>query len=118
MAAGVTSQDGLVSHTKSGVTYVTGCYSSMAKWLPWLRYNTHVVRDNYLNDDVKREIESFDSSVDEQLLDQNFMADPSDRFNIQDKFDEVPNGIARPEEDYGDMTTPDMLDADDINDNI
>jgi hypothetical protein len=37
---------------------------------------------------------------------------------IQDKFDEVPNGIARPEEDYGDMTTPDMLDADDINDNI
>ena len=31
MAAGVTSQDGLVSHTKSGVTYVTGCYSSMAK---------------------------------------------------------------------------------------
>jgi hypothetical protein len=46
------------------------------------------------------------------------MADPSDRFNIQDKFDEVPNGIARPEEDYGDMTTPDMLDADDINDNI
>ena len=36
-----------------------------------------VLRDNYLNDDVKRELnKSFDLSVDQQLLDQNFMADP------------------------------------------
>ncbi len=78
----------------------------------------HVARDDYLNNDVKREIESFDRSVDERLSDQNFRADPSDGLYIQDKFDKVPNGIARAEEDYGDMTTPDTLDADDINDNI
>jgi hypothetical protein len=33
----------------------------------------HVVRDNYLNNDVKRNIESFDRSIKERLLDQNFM---------------------------------------------
>ncbi len=38
----------------------------------------HVARDDYLNNDVKREIESFDRSVDERLSDQNFRADPSD----------------------------------------
>jgi hypothetical protein len=46
------------------------------------------------------------------------MADPSNGFHIQDKFDEVPNDIARAEDDYCDMTTPDTLDANDINDNI
>jgi hypothetical protein len=65
----------------------------------------HVVRNNYLNNDVKRDIESFDRSVEEQLSDQN-------GFYIQDKPDKVPNVI------YGGMTTPDTLDADDINDNL
>jgi hypothetical protein len=37
---------------------------------------------------------------------------------IQDKFDEVPNGIARVKEVYSDMTTHDTLDADDINDDV
>jgi hypothetical protein len=78
----------------------------------------HVERDDYLNDDVTRKIKSFDRSVDERLSDQNFFADPSNRFYIQDKFGGVPNGIACAEEDYGDMTTPDTLDANDINDNI
>jgi hypothetical protein len=45
------------------------------------------------------------------------MAVPADGFYIQDEPDKMPNGIARTEEDYGDMTTPDKLDADDINDN-
>ncbi|KAI2509503.1 Reverse transcriptase (RNA-dependent DNA polymerase) [Fragilaria crotonensis] len=79
----------------------------------------HVVRDDYLNNDVKSEIESFDRSVDERLSDQNFMADPADGFYIQDKFNEVPSGTVRTEEDYGDiMDTPDTLDADDINDDV
>ena len=78
----------------------------------------HVVRDEYLNDDVKRNIESFDRSVDEQLSDQNFIADPADRFYIENKPDKVPNGKARTKEDYGDMNTPDTLDADDINDDM
>jgi hypothetical protein len=78
----------------------------------------HVVRNDYLNDDVRRDIESFDRSVEEQLPDQNFMADPAGGFYIQDEPDVVPNGIAHTEEDYGDMTTPDTLDVDDINDNV
>ena len=68
------------------------------------------------NDDVKEDIESFDRSVNERLSDQNFMADPADGFYIQDEPDEVPNGIARTEDDYGDMIIPDTLDADNIND--
>ena len=65
----------------------------------------HVIRDNYLNDDVKRDIESFDQSVEERLSDQNFMADPADGVYIQDKLDKVPNGIAHTKEDYTDMST-------------
>ena len=78
----------------------------------------HVVRDNYLNDDVKDDIESFDRSVNGRLSDQNFMADPADGFYIKDEPDEVPNGIAHTEDDYGDMIIPDTLDADDINDDM
>ena len=74
----------------------------------------HVVCDNYLNDDVKRDLESFDRSVEEQLSDHNFMADPANGFYIQDKPDKVPYGIARTEEDFGDMIIPDTLDVDDI----
>jgi hypothetical protein len=40
----------------------------------------HVVRDDYLNNDVKDNIESFNRSVDERLSDQNFMAYPADGF--------------------------------------
>ncbi len=78
----------------------------------------HVVRDDYLNDDVKHDIESFDRSVDERLSDQNFMADPADGFYIQDEPDEVSDGIASTEDGYGDMIIPDKLDADDINDDM
>ncbi len=45
-------------------------------------------------------------------------ANPADGFYIQEEPDEVPNGIARTKEDYGDITTPDTLDADDINHNV
>ncbi|KAI2501269.1 Reverse transcriptase (RNA-dependent DNA polymerase) [Fragilaria crotonensis] len=78
----------------------------------------HVVRDDYLNNDVKTEIESFDRAVDERLSDQNFMVNAADGFYIQDEFDEVPSGTVRTDEDYGDMDTPDTLDADDINDDV
>ena len=62
--------------------------------------------------------ESFDRSVNDRLSDQDFMADPADGFYIQDKSDDVPNGIAHFNEDYGDMITPNKLDANDINDNV
>jgi hypothetical protein len=44
------------------------------------------------------------------------MADPTDGFYIQDKLDDVPNGIVRAKKDYDDMITPNMINADDIND--
>jgi hypothetical protein len=78
----------------------------------------HVICNDYLNDDVKRNINIFDRSVEERLIDQNFMADPADGFYIQHKLDKVPYGIARSEEHHGDMTNPDTLDADDINDDV
>jgi hypothetical protein len=71
----------------------------------------HVVRDNYLNVDIQREIESFDRSVDDRLSDQDSMADPADGFYIEDELDDVPNGVARVEEEYGEMITPNKLDA-------
>jgi hypothetical protein len=77
-----------------------------------------VERDVYLNDQVKRVIESFDCSVDEGLSDQNFMADPSNGIYIQGEYDKAPNGIAHAEADYDDMTTSDTLDTDDINGSI
>ncbi len=46
----------------------------------------HVIRDDYVNDDVKSEIERFDQSINERLTDQNFVADVAGGFYIQDEF--------------------------------
>jgi hypothetical protein len=54
----------------------------------------HVVRNEYLNDDVKYDIKSFDRPVEERPSDQNFMADPADGFISKNEH----------KEDYGDMT--------------
>ena len=50
----------------------------------------HVVRDDYLNDDVKSEIERFDQTVEERMSDQNFILDDLHGFYIQDKPDDIP----------------------------
>ena len=50
----------------------------------------HVVRDDYVNDNIKLEIERFDRSVDEQLSDQNFLADDTGGFYIQDELVNMP----------------------------
>ena len=116
--AGVASHNGSVWHTRLGATCVIGYFLSLAKVIARTTVQ-HVVLDDYLNDDVKHDIESFDRSVEERLLDQNFMADPADLSSIQDKPDKVPNGIARTMEEYGDMTITDMLlDANDIKDDV
>ena len=73
-----------------------------------------VVRDNYLNDNVQREVERFDRAIEERLSDQNFITGDVEGFYIQDELADMPAGITRPEEDYGDMTIPDAMDADDI----
>ena len=79
----------------------------------------HVVRDDYLNDDIRRELERFDQSVDERLLDQNFISGEHDGFYIQDELADTPATIAPVDEaDNGDMPFPDSLEADDIEDEL
>ena len=79
----------------------------------------HVVRDDYLNDDVKSEIERFDQTVKERMSDQNFtLADPNG-FYIQDKPEDMPaSTVTRADEDYGNMNLPETPDADDVDDAI
>jgi hypothetical protein len=80
----------------------------------------HVVRDDYLNDDIRREIERFDQVVDERLSDQNFMAEGHDGFYIQDELTDTATSVApvRDEVDDGNMPFPDSLEADDIDDDL
>ena len=79
-----------------GVAHRVGfdlCYCLLlesGKVIAWTTVQ-HVVQDDYLNDDVKRDIEIFHRSVEERQSEQNFMADPADGLCIQDKPDEVPN---------------------------
>ncbi|KAI2498914.1 Reverse transcriptase (RNA-dependent DNA polymerase) [Fragilaria crotonensis] len=77
----------------------------------------HVIRDDYVNDDVKLEIERFDQSIDERLTVQNFIAYDTGGFYIQDELVDTP--VAPTEEvDYGDMEAPETMDADDIDSDI
>jgi hypothetical protein len=73
----------------------------------------HVIRDGYVNDDVKLEIERFDQSIDQRLTDQNFVADDTGGFYIQDELVDM-SATRTEEEDYGDMEIPEKMDADDI----
>jgi hypothetical protein len=79
----------------------------------------HVVRDNYLNDDIRREIERFDQLVDERLSDQYFIADGHNGFYIQDELTDTATSVAPVDEvDDGDMPFPDSLEANDIDDEL
>ena len=49
----------------------------------------HVVRDNYLNEDIKTELDRFDRSVEDRLSDQNFGLNEPNDFYIQDEPDDV-----------------------------
>ena len=74
----------------------------------------HVVRDDHLNDDVQCEVERFDRAIEERLSDQNFIAGDADGFYIQDEVADMPTEVAGTKVDYGDMTIPDVMDADDM----
>ena len=74
----------------------------------------HVVRDDYLNDDVNAELDQFDRSVEDRLSDQNFRLNEPNDFYIQDEPDDVSGVIC--EVDYGDMHLPETLEADDLDD--
>jgi hypothetical protein len=77
----------------------------------------HVMREDYLNDEVKLEIKGFDRSVEDRLSDQNFTQHDQNGFHNQDK----PNNDASTticEEDYGNMNLPDTPDIDNVNDGL
>ena len=82
----------------------------------------HVTREDLLNEDIRRQVETFDRDVDERLNDQGFMAlDPNATFFLQDEDDVYDTGgvITTPTvDDYGDMLIPDTLEADDVDDEI
>jgi hypothetical protein len=73
----------------------------------------HVVRKDYLNNNVKLEIERFDRSVEDQLSVQNIALNDQNAFCIQDEPDDVPT-VTR-EENYGNMNLPDTPEADNVN---
>ena len=75
-----------------------------------------VVRDDYLNDDVKVDLDRFDRSVDDRLSDRNFGLDEPHDFYIQDEPDDG-SGVIR-ESDYGNMHLPETPEADDLDDSI
>jgi hypothetical protein len=113
-------QYGETSHRRYRVTYL---HLHHCNW--WLLKSgkviarttvQHVVCNDYLSKDIKWEIERFDQAVLERLSDRNFVSRDADGFYIQDALVDVQSNIARAEEDYGDMATPEVLDADD-NDN-
>jgi hypothetical protein len=78
----------------------------------------HVVRDDYVNEDVRHEIERFDRLIEERLSDQNFISDNTQEFYIQDELADAPTCIIQAQEDYGDMVTADALNADEIDDDL
>ena len=72
---------------------------------------------SYLNDNIRREIERFDQSVDERLSDQNFIVGEHDGFYIQDELTDTTATVPPGDDMDGDDTPfPDSLEADDIDD--
>jgi hypothetical protein len=76
----------------------------------------HVVRDDYLNEDIRHEIERFVRLIEERLSDQNFVTANTDGFYILDELDDAPTGTVQADEDG--IAIPDALEADDINDEL
>ena len=84
----------------------------------------HVTREDILNDDVRRQVEAFDSDVEERLDDQRFVAqDPDATFFLQDEDDvyyDSHRGVTTTPavDEYGDMIVLESLEADDIDDEV
>ena len=83
-----------------------------------------MTREDILNDDVRRQVEAFDSDVEERLDDQRFVAqDPDATFFLQDEDDvhyDSHRGVTTTPavDEYGDMIVLESLEADDIDDEV
>jgi hypothetical protein len=80
----------------------------------------HVVRDEYLDTRIGEQINSFDCALENRLNDTNFYAGEDAVFYLDDEDDyEENNGVQErgetpTDEDYGDMLTDDLPEADDV----
>ena len=83
----------------------------------------HVTRNDYLQEDLKKEIEEFNERLEQCLSDENFMIEGDGRFDSMylDDIDDddinagiaVNQGLTPMEEDYADMLTEERPEADD-----
>ena len=82
----------------------------------------HVTREDYFNEDLKRQIEEFDAAVDERLHEEGFYTEDAQTatFFLQDEDDtELGDDDNTPKDtDYDDMFVPEALEADDMNDDV
>ena len=70
----------------------------------------HVIRDDYLNPEVKKQIDEFNDKLDKRLDDSKFILEGSPRFKDLDYDDDDHNhgvmankGITPTDDEYGDM---------------
>ena len=83
----------------------------------------HVTRDDYLQEDLKKEIEEFNERLEQCLSDENFVIEGDGNFDSMylDDIDDDDNnagvaanqGITPTEEEYGDMLAEERPEADD-----
>ena len=85
----------------------------------------HVTREDHLNNDIRNDIETFDKSVDNRLKEEGFLTEDAGdmSFFLQDEDPEyagvtTSNQVPTELGEYGDMTTPDAPEADDMKDDI
>jgi hypothetical protein len=82
----------------------------------------HVMREDILNKDVRRNVEAFDRNVEERLNDQGFMdQDPNATFFLPDEDVICRTGgvtTTPAAKKGGDMLTPDALEANDVDDEV
>ena len=83
----------------------------------------HVTREDWLNEEVKEQINRFDQAVDERLDDANFVIDDPNLTNYyiddEDPNDElVPNMVVPDDAEYDDMLLDDRTERDDLTEEL
>jgi hypothetical protein len=83
----------------------------------------HVTREDFLNEDVKMQVNQFDEQIEDRLNDDNFVVNDENvaNFFLEDEtlIDHVPNGMVTPDDtDYDDMLVDDKPERDELPDDL
>ena len=83
----------------------------------------HVTREDFLNEDVKMQVNQFDEQIEDRLNDDNFVVNDENvaNFFLEDEtlIDHVPNGMVTPADtDYDDMLVDDKPERDELPDDL